>query len=62
MDSTALARIARVDIHPAILLLFPGRQKLITKASKGNSTAARAKRMVSVSIACKKFSNVIVWL
>src|ERR1700743_1505815 len=59
-DTKQLPRIARVDIQPAVLLLLPGRQILTTKASKGNSTAASAKRVINVSDACKKVSNVIV--
>jgi len=42
------------------LLFLPGKQTFTTKASKGSNTAANAKRIVNVSIACKKFSNVIV--
>jgi len=38
----ALTKIAMVDIPPLSLLPFPGRQRLIKKASKGNSTAAKA--------------------
>ena len=61
-ENTALARIARVDIHPAALLFLPGKQTFTTKANNGSKTAASANRMVNVSIACKKFSNVSFWL
>ena len=49
--------MASVETQPATLLVLPGRQTLKTKASKGKTTAASAKRMVKVSMACKKFSN-----
>ena len=38
---------------------FFGKEKLITKASKGSNTAANVKWMVRVSMDCKKSSNVI---
>jgi len=52
--------MASVDIQPATLLFLPGKQTFTTKASNGSNTAASANRMVNESIACKKFSNVIV--
>jgi hypothetical protein len=52
--------MANIDIQPAALFVLPGKQTFTTKASKGSNTAASANRMVNVSIACKKFSNVIV--
>ncbi len=51
--------MAIVDTQPAPLFHFFGKEILIAKASKGSNTAANAKWMVRVSIACKKFSNVI---
>ena len=56
--------MAMVDIQPEILFHFLEKEILITEASRGNNTAASVKRMVRVSMACKKSFNVIVlsWL
>ncbi len=58
-DKMVLINIAVTEIHPDILYRLNPKQKLITKASKGINTAASVKRIVNVSIACKKKSNVI---
>ena len=59
-DKIALIRMAAVETQPDIFDDFPGTDKLIIKASKGNNTAVSVIWMVRVSMDCKLFSKLFL--
>jgi len=61
-DKIALIRMAAVETQPDIFDDFPGTDKLIIKASKGNNTAVSVMWVVRVSMLYKLVSNFIVEL